>query len=276
MSRIVLVAGGLLLCAACGGSSVQQQGVPVPTRSDLTETAKARLATKRIFFGHQSVGGNILDGLADLVREEPALDLRVVGLDGIPNTVGGFFAHARVGQNGHPAAKTDEFARLLDEGLASRIDIAFHKYCYVDFAENTNANAVFLHYRNTMARLRMTYPNIRLVHVTVPLVAVQTGAKSVVKRILGRAPTGYQDDFLLEEFNELMRQEYAGREPLFDLAAIESTAPDGTQESIRFNRASVRALYPLYTNDGGHLNEIGRRRLAAELIGLLAEVAASK
>jgi len=276
VSRLVWLAAGLMLCTACGGSSVEQQGARVRTIGELTETAKARLATQRIFFGHQSVGGNIMDGVGDLVREQPTLGLRVLGLDGVRSIEGGFFAHAKVGRNEYPATKTDEFAKLLDEGLASRVDIAFHKYCFADILENTDTKAVFQSYQKTMARLRDAYPNVTFVHVTAPLMAVQSGPKALVKKLLGRAPDGYQANFRREQFNELMRREYTGREPLFDLAAIESSAPDGTQATIAFKGTSGRALFPPYTSDGGHLNEIGRRRVAEELVVLLAQLPASK
>ncbi len=246
------------------------------TIGELSEAARASLETKRIFFGHQSVGGNIMDGVADLVREQPTLGLRVLDLDGVRSTEGGFFAHAKVGRNEYPATKTGEFARLLNEGLASRVDIAFHKYCFADILENTNTKAVFQHYRNTMIRLRAAYPNVTFVHVTVPLMAVQSGPKALVKKMLGRAPDGYQDNFRREQFNELLRREYTGREPVFDLAAIESTAPDGTQETITFKGTSGRTLLPSYTSDGGHLNELGRRRVVEELVVLLAQLPASR
>ena len=62
------------------------------------------------------------------------------------------------------------------------------------------------------------------VHVTVPLTAAQSGLKSLVKRPMGRAP----DNVRLEEYNQLLRRTYAGREPIFDLARLESISPAPT------------------------------------------------
>jgi hypothetical protein len=242
----------------------------------LTETAKARLATQRIFFGHQSVGGNIMDGVGDLVREQPTLGLRVLGLDGVRSMEGGFFAHAKVGQNEHPATKTDEFAKLLADGLASRVDIAFHKYCYVDFGQSTDVAAVFDHYRNTMARLRESFPTVTFVHVTVPLTAVQSSPIAVIKGLLGRIPAGYEDNFHREQFNERLRREYSGREPVFDLASVESTTVLGRKQTAYFKGVGGPALLAVYTSDDGHLNEVGRRRVAEELVVLLAELPMSR
>ena len=159
------------------------------TMSELTEAAKSELAARRIFFGHQSVGDNIMDGVADLVRDQPGLGLRIVGIDEARRLDGGFLAHGHIGRNEEPATKTDEFARLLDEeGLASRIDIAFHKYCYVDFGQSTDVAALFEHYRTTMARLRASFPAVIFVHVTVPLTTVQSGPMAVLKGLFGKNP----------------------------------------------------------------------------------------
>jgi hypothetical protein len=108
--------------------------------------------------------------------------------------------------------------------------------------------------------------------VTTPLMRVQSGPKALLKRLLGRSPGRYGGNFARERFNDLMRQAYGGREPLFDLAAIESTRPDGRREVIRSGGRSAHALVPAYTADNAHLNELGRRRVAEELLVFLARL----
>jgi hypothetical protein len=156
------------------------------------------------------------------------------------------------------------------------VDVAFHKYCYADILEATDVPAVFDHYQRTMARLRADCPEVVFVHVTVPLVRVQSGPRAWIKRLLGRAPGRYAGDLARERFNQLMRGTYAGREPLYDLAAVESTGPDGRREVIRAGGRSGYALVPAYTADGSHLNETGRRRAAEALLTVLACLPASK
>jgi len=112
------------------------------------------------------------------------------------------------------------------------------------------------------------------VHVTTPLVRVQGGPVASLKKLLGRAPGRYPSNFRRERFNELMRREYAAREPLYDLAAVESTRPDGSRETITLGGQKAFALYPGYTADGSHLNEAGRRRAGEELLVVLARLAA--
>jgi hypothetical protein len=248
----------------------------VRTIGELTDAARASLAAKRIFFGHQSVGGNIMDGVADLVQQHPSLGIKIVRLDEVPDQPGGFFADADIGRNEQPTSKTAAFAGLMDEGLADSLDIAFHKYCFVDVTRGMDVRNLFASYESTMTRLRAAHPRVTFVHVTVPLMTAQSGPKAAVKKLIGRPPAGYQDNFAREEFNDLMRRAYSGREPVFDLAAIESAAPDGRQETISFQGTQGRALFPPYTTDGGHLNDRGRRRVAEELIVFLAQLPASR
>jgi hypothetical protein len=231
---------------------------------------------KRIFFGHQSVGTNIMEGVGDVVRDEPRIGLRVADGDDALNGGGGVFAHGRIGRNGDPGFKTDEFARLIEGPLRGKVDVAFHKYCYADFSETTDVPAVFDHYRKSMTRLRAEFPGVVFVHVTTPLVRGQSGPKAAIKRLLGRPLRGYAGNFARERFNDLLRQAYGGREPLFDLAAIESTRPDGRREVIRSGGRSAYALVPTYTTDGSHLNEVGRRRVAADLLVFLAQLPATR
>lgn len=70
---------------------------------------------------------------------------------------------------------------------------------------------------------------------------VQTGWKALVKRLLGRAPYGTVENVRREEYSRLLRQAYAGREPVFDLARVESTAPDGRAVRVL---AAVHAAQP--------------------------------
>jgi hypothetical protein len=272
----LLLVCAMLPIAGCRGATVGQELAHMSFLGDVPDTAWANLAKKRVFFGHQSVGANIMEGVGEIIREGPRIGLKVVGDEAGLSGDGGVFAHWAIGRNGDPQLKTDEFARLIEGPLRGRVDVVLHKYCYADISEGTNVRAVFDHYRQTMDRLRTEYPNVVFVHVTTPLVRVQSGPKAVIKRWLGRGPAGYESNMAREQFNDLMREAYRGREPLFDLAAVESTRPDGTRETIRFGGRSSYALVPAYTSDGSHLDQRGRRRVAEELLVLLARLSASR
>lgn len=273
MRRIViaLAAAALATAAGCGTRGGGEESVKMASLRDVPDSAWTALAAKRIYFGHQSVGGNIMQGVSDLAGAEPKLGLRV--LESAPPDSGGAIVHGDVGRNGQPALKTDDFARNLESGLAGTVQVAFHKYCYADIVDTTDVEAVFRHYRETMARLKSEFPSVVFVHVTSPLVRVQSGPRATLKKLMGQAPGRYASNFKREVFNTLMRREYGGREPLYDLAAVESTRPDGSRETISLGGRTAYALYPGYTDDGSHLNADGRRRAAETLLVLLAGIA---
>lgn len=272
----LLVFSAALLTGACRGGAVRQEPVEVASLSEVSDTTWQSLRAKRIFFGHKSVGANIMDGVADVLRDEPRIGLRVADGEGAMADSGGAFAHGSVGKNGDPGLKTDDFARLIEGPLRGKVDVAFHKYCYADVTEKTDVAAVFAYYQTTMARLRAEFPEVTFVHVTTPLVRVQSGPRATLKLLLGQNPGRYGANYTRERFNDLMRDAYRGKEPLFDLAAIESTRPDGSREAIQSGKQKGYALVPVYTSDNSHLNEVGRRRVAEELLVFLARLPASK
>lgn len=265
-------AGALALAPAggCGPGADREERAEMASFRDVPDSAWAQLAARRIYFGHQSVGSNIMQGVAELAAAEPKLGLRV--LEQAPADSAGAFVHGDVGRNGEPALKTADFARNVESGIAVGANIAVHKYCFADIVDTTDVVAVFGHYRETMARLKAAHPSVVFVHVTSPLVQVQSGPRAMLKQMLGQAPGRYASNFKREEFNQLMRREYGGREPFFDLAAVESTRPDGSRETIRHGGRTAYALYPGYTSDGSHLNEAGRRRAAEAFLAVLARV----
>jgi len=206
-------------------------------------------AEPRIYFGHQSVGANILQGVKEL---------------GVPLSIKGEF----LAENGDPLRKLQNFKAAVGEG--SRFDIALVKFCYVDVNAETDARALFERYRATIAELRAKNPRTVFVHATLPLTTVQTGPKALAKRLLGRAPYGTIENVRREEYNRLLRAAYAGREPIFDLARLESIAPDGSVVSVAWDGATAPAMSLAYTDDGGHLNARGRAIAAQEFVTVLA------
>jgi hypothetical protein len=261
----------VLLAAAigCGGPTVNADRAVETALGD--RSALARLAEKRVYFAHQSVGMNIFEGLEALERTGPALGLRFVDarVEGAYEQPA--FGHAPVGRNHAPLAKIQDFADALEKrGLGGRTDIALYKFCYVDFPPGAPVEEVFAAYKASHARLRAAFPAVTLVHVTAPLTVVQSGPKALVKRLVGRPLGGAEANATRERFNDLLRAEYGGREPLFDLAELEATRPDG--RPVRFEHAgrTWRALAPEYASDGKHLNALGSRWVAAHLLRTLA------
>ena len=69
-----------------------------------------------------------------------------------------------------------------------------------------------------------------------------------------------------------MRKHYKDKEPIFDLAQIESHYPDGRPMTFSTQGETYYALVPEYASDGRHLNELGSRRVGEQLLIMLAEL----
>ncbi|BDG04644.1 nucleoside hydrolase [Anaeromyxobacter oryzae] len=228
----------------------------------------ARVARLRVLFGHQSVGGNVLAGVARLSAAHGGV-LGVTEVRGAGPLAPGL-SHALVGENGAPRTKLDAFAALLARLEGPPPDVALVKLCWADFGADTDADALFEVYRTALAELARRHPRTTFVHVTVPLTTVQGGARALVKGALGKPPYGLLENARREAFNARLRAEYGGRAPLFDLARLEATAPDGSVTRAEWRGTSTLALAPAYTDDGGHLVAAAQDRIARALLATLA------
>jgi hypothetical protein len=268
MAASFLLAGALLAVAvvAVGTGAAPGGGADPTARQDLES-----LARRAVFFGHQSVGMDVLRGLEQLAARE-GVALRIVDVSPAPSAAPATLSHFFVGANASPVTKLEGFSRALSTISPASPDIAMVKFCYVDFEPTTDAAALFARYRATLAELQARNPRTRFVHVTAPLSTVQSGPKAWAKRLLGRSPYGLVENARREEFNGLLREAYAGKEPVFDLARVESTLPDGTRTTVSWQGRTLPVLAGPYTDDGGHLNEQGRLRAARELLSILAAV----
>lgn len=233
----------------------------------VAEDVVQQVAAKRIFFGHQSVGSNILAG----VNEVTSGRLRIrEGRSGALLATPGLL-HARIGKNEQPSSKLKDFEAAL-ESLHGAIDIAFFKFCYVDFSASTDVERLFSEYESTFKRLQTKHPKVTFVHVTVPLTVVPSGPAAWLKQAVTRKqPWGARENEARHRFNTLLRTRLAGQ-PLFDLAALESSRTDGTLKTYAHQGQTLPALVEEYSDDGQHLNHVGQRRVAEALLTFLARL----
>jgi hypothetical protein len=233
----------------------------------------AKAARTKVFFGHQSVGGNVLSGVPAVFAEHgvaapPVTEGRVV-----PSADGGYLLHSPIGQNEQPLSKIKDFEVAIRGGLGQKVDVAMMKLCYIDITAETDIDALFVTYRDTMAALERDFPKVTFVKVTVPLTTEQNGkaqVKASMKRLLGRgARMGSDENVARERLNALIRAEYADNH-LFDLAAVESTDPDGKRVSGDLDGQPYFALYNGYASDNGHLNSGGAKVAATAWLTAIA------
>ena len=120
-----------------------------------------------------------------------------------------------------------------------------------------------------MDDLKQRHPDIIFVHVTAPLRTVDSGPGVWVRELLGRPNRTKLANVARNDFNRRLRERYAA-DPIFDLAQAMSTYPDGRRETFKSNGAAYYSLVPAFSNDGGHLNAVGRTYAAAALVDSLA------
>lgn len=270
LSLLILIT--LILFTSCEGGRMPEKAVSFTSIKNIPESTWKKLSKKRIYFGHQSVGYNILDGLKDVIKENPQIKLSIVETHDPAMFNKPVFAHSTIGKNMEPISKIEAFAELMGQGIGGKADLAFFKFCFVDITAGTDVQNIFARYKNRMGNLRGVYPKTTFIHVTVPLTTVQTGPKVWIKKVIGRPIGGYSDNMKRNEFNDILIKEYAGREPILDLAKIESIYPSGKRESFRNDGITYYALVSEYTQDGGHLNENGQRVVAEQFIIFLSDL----
>lgn len=213
----------------------------------------ATAAEQRLFFAHQSVGFNVMKGLNHLSRTNGwgnPVYVDLAGGETVPEGPGGgFIVQVKIGRNGDPLGKIADFDKRLRDGLAGKVNIAALKLCYVDINSGTDVAAIFKKYRTALNDLEKDYPGITFLHATVPLKTEDAAGNKTRTRL-----------------NELLRKEYGDTGRLWDIAAIESTDPEGE----RVGGKGYEALFSGYASDGAHLNEEGGQVVAAELLKVVA------
>lgn len=230
-----------------------------------------RVGSLRVYFGHQSVGLNILDGLSDIAGPDERRYLNIQPLEDVEGITGPFFAHSMVGRNNDPESKCTSFASALDK-LKGNVDIAILKFCFVDVRYDRDVEKMFAVYCSTLDSLKGRFPDVIFVHCTVPLAERTPWWRRAVKSLLGRTDTGDLANVKRRQLNDMIRSRFA-REPLFDIAALESASPNGTSTKYVVGDQEAYSLASEYTDDGGHLNELGRQLAAKELLRVISEAA---
>lgn len=238
--------------------------------SAITPDDLAVVARTKVFFGHQSVGMNVLSGVAGIYAGHNVSPPKIEQDDSQVGPDGGFVRHAFIGENGNPALKIKDFDARMRSGVGDEVDVAMMKFCYIDIADDTDVGALFAAYRETLASLERDFPGITFVRVTVPLMTEQGRLSMLKSKLTGTTGNGPAANLARERLNALIRQEYADHH-LFDLAAIESTAPDGGRVVGTYQGQRYFRLYDGYASDSGHLNDTGARVAASAWLKTVAQ-----
>ena len=248
----------------------------LPSIDDVPREYWAKLAEKKIYFGHQSVGYNIVEGIEDIIKSHPQIKLNVVKTCDPAAFVKPVFAHSGVGKNTEPDSKINDFVNIMDSGVGEEVDIAILKFCYVDITRDSEPQKIFNDYQTSIKDLKNRYPKIKFLHSTVPLRSAPKGIernlKQTIKLILGK-PGVVEDNIKRQCYNDLLRDAYNQTEPFFDLALVESVGPESKRYYAAAGTEKVYMMASEYTYDGGHLNSLGRKNVAEQFLIKLATLA---
>lgn len=271
--RNILIFGIIVFISACGKENYDMNDYFKMYGGDTGDVRAfiEQVSDQIIYFGHQSVGENILGGIEEWKRNTGAtlniVESRVLSSEQAPA-----FAHYRVGQNGDPRGKIDDFLLQLEEVPADKAGIAFFKLCYVDINESTDVEVLFEYYKEKMLYAREHYPTLKIILVTAPVTGIQTGLKATAKKLLNRQPAGVLENIRRDDFNERIRGELSDSFSIFDLAAIETTLPDGSRNTYRYKGKEYPCMPGFYSSDLGHLNDFGAKIVSHNLLAFLSEI----
>lgn len=271
MKQILMNSIIVLFIIGCSGESTMTEKVNLPSMNEILESTWQKLSQKKIYFGHQSVGDNIVDGINNIMESNDAIKFNIRKLNDVQTFNAPVFAHSYIGKNGDIDSKLTDFSKNIQNGIGDEVDIAFLKLCFWDVRKKTNVDEAFNQYKKTITSLQKKYPDTIFVHLTVPLMAHSEGIIDKIKRVI-KPDNSDLDNIKRNELNKLIVQEYEGKEPLFDVALVESTLPDGRRAIFSKDGIDYYYLPDEYTNDGAHLNEEARKYVAEQLLISLAKI----
>lgn len=234
---------------------------------------------KRFYFAHQSVGNNLINGLKTLNLENSDFKINIVEKrDSIPSDES-IFLHGNIGKNEDPDSKIDGFGEAIINGIGNKVDYAFLKLCYIDFKPDTDIDRLFKKYADLIDELSEKYKETNFIHFTVPVAQhdrdLVTKLKEILKSLMGKKNINELSNNKRNEYNDLLRKKYGNGALLFDIARYESTRLDGTRESYKSKGRTYYSLVKAYTDDGGHLNDLGQKVIATEFINFVKKLSSN-
>lgn len=226
-------------------------------------------AQSRIFFGHQSVGSNILDGITGLyAAAETSGPLVVESADATGS--GPSLVHTHVGTNADPYSKIDDFAAMTDGLDADWSGFLVLKLCFADVHAATDIDAVLSRYNDHLSETARRLPRATIMPTTVPI-TVDRGWKGKLNT-LRRRDVHFRpaDNVARHRYNESIRLRYRSTGRLFDIAQAQAGEFGGAARLRRSAGLPYAVLRADFAFDAGHLNTLGARAVASEFIRVIA------
>ena len=241
----------------------------MPSQHSMRSPIESPIHNIKVFFHHHSVGENIIGQWT-----EDHVDGGAKGLGfpfSVANSAADYSANVRLGENtggenGRPATKLSSFVDFINNQVGNAIQVAVFKLCFLDFTKDPQnlpsdrlsmANIAEFEntYRSAMAGIQASHPNLRIIHVTPP--------------ILNRWNADGNDS--REEMARFLRAEYGSSGFVFDLQDIESHEVNDT--ACTYNGAPVACESS--TGGTGHLTGLASDRAAKGLLYTVLQAASA-
>ena len=243
--------------------------IPMEVNSSITNIKLFQ--ETNIYFGHKSVGNNIIEGIRTIARDNKRNDIIIYRLDDEEKLPKNYFVHSSIGKNGDPISKIREFQTNIDSLIKENLKIAMMKFCFADFDKNSDIDGVFQTYVTTINSMKNNYPDLIIIHFTIPLKAEKSFLGKLKAFVKGESDKIFYDNFARNKYNDLIWSNYPA-ENIFDIAKIESTYSDGKRKIEKLNGVQCYFMINEYSRDGSHLNELGQKLVANELINYIAKI----
>ncbi|MCP4672192.1 MAG: hypothetical protein GY857_12900 [Desulfobacula sp.] len=258
-----------IIFTACGDKGQQDKSKIL--RKDILKSSLNKLAEKRIFFGHRSVGNNILQGIDDILTQYPGIHLKILKYEAVKRPKDKGIIHAWIDQNGSPQSIADDYTRMVEKIPGKDMDFALIRF--TPWYGKTDMDEIFKDYTIAIEQLKQRHPKTVFIHGTFPLNHSKTSFKTWIKKLIGKKEIWeYDGNILANRFNEKLRDNYLGKQPFYNLELIQSTYPDGRRSQFTLDGKKYFNLIKDYTYDNTHLNEKGRQMAAERLLTLLDSI----
>jgi hypothetical protein len=253
---ITLLACLFTSAAVTRGESVRIGYTNCLAVTNYSQSLMTEIGQLKWYFAHASVGGNMMDGVADLHGMNTNFyQFHGVSEDDNPPATTGtgvIYEYAR----GNPGwqAKVDSFQTCVSNGWRfPKINLALNKFCWID------QTADLVYYLRSMTNLEAAFPQTAFVYATMPL---DTSEGS--------------DNYLRNVYNDGLRGWCrTNNRILFDIADVEAHDTSGTLCTFTYNGRTCQKLFAGYTDDGGHLNLLGRPLVARGYYAVAAALLAA-
>lgn len=270
MNKKCIIFALTILFISCSGEH-REVVQPEPSLKNVSAAQWDMISQKRIYWGHRSIGSNIINGIRDLVQKYPQIKVKISRPEDGIRADEGCVIHYRVGQQASPETIALDFMALSD--TAVQRDIDFVLAGFTPFYGEKDMDGILSDYKAAVGFLKKKYPDTIFIHETFPLLHSETTWKTRIKKILGRSGTWeYARNIRINEFNKRLREAYLDKEPFFDIAKIQSTLPDGSRSVFTLAGERYYHMVRDYTYDNYHLNEKGREIVARHLLSLLVSL----